>query len=78
MHYETNCTEITIERWNELMKNSRQCSYKNLVDKVKKHLPELYSTLCLDMPNPYGYQSRQTRTHYILIHSAIEYFIKKK
>lgn len=77
MHYETNCTEVSMEQWKELMKNNRKCSYKKLVNRIKKELPELYLSLCLEMPNPYGWQSRQTKTHYILVHSAIEYFIRK-
>lgn len=28
--------------------------------------------------NPYAEQCRQTPTHYILVHSAIEYFIRKQ
>ncbi len=77
MYYETNCTEINMEYWKELMKNSKKCSYKRLVSKIKKNLPELYNALCLNFPNPYDSHCRQTKTHYILVHSAIEYFIKK-
>lgn len=77
MYYETNCTQITIEQWRELMKNSRKCSYKRLTGGLKRHLPELYNSLCLQFPNPYAGQCRQTKTHYILVHSAIEYFIRK-
>ncbi len=77
MSYETNCTEITIDRWNELMKGARKCSYKNLVRKIKKELPELYHQLCLEFPNPFAEQCQQTKTHYILVSSAIEYFILK-
>lgn len=78
MYYETNCTEIGIEQWNELMRNNRKCSYKRLVGRLKRHLPELYNSLCLEFLNPYDGQCRQTKTHYILVHSAIEYFIKKQ
>lgn len=77
MYYETNCTEVSLEQWKKLMRNNRKCSYKKLVNRLKEELPELYHSLCLEVPNPYGWQSRQTRTHYILVHSAIEYFIRK-
>ncbi|RHO63747.1 hypothetical protein DW083_21745 [Parabacteroides sp. AF48-14] len=78
MYYETNCTEITAEQWSELMRNNRKCSYKRLIGKLKRYLSELYDSLCLQYPNPYDGQCWQTKTHYILVHSAIEYFINKQ
>ncbi|KAA5287152.1 hypothetical protein F2Z06_19995 [Phocaeicola dorei] len=48
-----------------------------LVKRIKKEIPNLYNSLALDFPNPYASQCRSTPTHYILVHSAIEYFIKK-
>lgn len=77
MCYETDCTAISIDEWNRLMKGARKCSYKKLVKKIKDELPELYHALSLNFPNPYDEQCKQTKTHYILVHSAIEYFIKK-
>ena len=77
MYYETNCTEVSIQKWNSLMKGARKCSYKNLCKKIKKEIPELFRSLNLEFPNPYDEQCRQTKTHYILVHSAIEYFIRK-
>ena len=44
---------------------------------ASKELPELYSALTLNFYNPWCDQCKQTRTHFILVHSAIEYFIKK-
>ena len=38
---------------------------------------ELYHALALQFYNPYAEQCRQTHTHYILVHSANEYFIRK-
>ena len=78
MVYETNCTEITQDKWCELMKYGRKCSYRLLVARIKRELPELYHTLTLQFYNPYAEQCRQTPTHYILVHSAIEYFIRKQ
>lgn len=59
------------------MRGSKPINYDWLKNKVKKHLPQLYDALALDYYNPYGSQSRVTKTHYILVSSAIEYFIRK-
>ena len=72
------CTDITLEQHRELCRNSRPASYKALVRKIKKDLPDLYDKLALDFPNPYDENCAQTRTHYLLVHSAIEYFISKE
>ena len=77
MYLETDCTSIDIKRWNELMKGARKASYPRLVRRIKKELPKLYATLSLDVYNPWCGRCQQTRTHYILVHSAIEYFIRK-
>ena len=69
--------EISIDKWNELMKGARKCSYKKLIARVKKEIPSLYRLLALEFPNPYADECQQTKTHYILVHSAIEYFIRK-
>lgn len=77
MYYETCCCDTTIDNLDRLMKGSRPASYKRLVARIKRELPWLYNELCLDYPNPYDNQTKQTKTHYILVHSAIEYFIHK-
>lgn len=77
MYYETNCTCVSLDEWNELMKGAKKCSYKRLVNRIKNELPDLYNDLCLSFYNPFECQCKQTRTHYILVHSAIEYFIHK-
>jgi len=41
MCYETNCSCISIERWNELMRGARRYSYKRLISRIKKELPDL-------------------------------------
>ena len=60
------------------MKYSRKCSYRLLYGENQAELPELYHALALQFYNPYAEQCRQTPTHYILVHSAIEYFIRKQ
>jgi hypothetical protein len=77
MILECTCEIISTEKWELLMKGSKPINYKWLVNKIKRELPSLYYGLCLDIYNPYGEQSRVTKTHYILVHSMIEYFIKK-
>ena len=78
MYLECTCIGIGIERWNRLMKGSKPLNYKWLKRRIKKYLPELYNALCMDFYNPYEEQTRVTKTHYILVHSSIEYFIKKQ
>jgi len=78
MYLECRCCDVSLEEWHNLMKGFRGCSYKNLVKKIEKELPQLYHTLQLHLRNPYDHQSGATRTHYVLVHSAIEYFIRRK
>jgi len=77
MRYVCCCADVTIDEWNKLMADSYEVDYEELTKKVQRELPWLYNKLCLECYNPYGYQSCQTATHYILVHSAIEYFIEK-
>lgn len=77
MRYVCNCSDVSLSEWEELMKDNYPIDYQELVSKVKRELPRLYKELTLDYYNPYGDQSCQTKTHYILVHSAIEYFIEK-
>ena len=58
MVYETNCTEITQDKWRELMKYGRKCSYRLLTARIKRELPELYHALALQFYNPYAEQCK--------------------
>lgn len=78
MTLECNCTQISKEEWEKKMKGSRPLSYKWLICRIKKHLPKLYYDLGLDFYNPYEEQCRVNKRYYILVHSAIEYFISKQ
>ena len=78
MYLECTCADVSIDKWNELMKGAKKASYKRLVGKIKKELPYLYNELRLDLINPWENDCKQTKTHYILVHSAIEYFIRKE
>ena len=77
MFLEYTCTNISLETWETLMQNAKDFNYKKLLKLIKTNLPELYKALALDLPNPYAEHTQQTKTHYILVHSAIEYFIHK-
>ena len=77
MVLECTCVTISNEKWKLLMKGSKPINYKWLVNKIKRELPSLYNDLRLNIYNPYGEQSRVTKTHYILVHSMVEFFIKK-
>ncbi len=77
MYLDCTCENISQRKWNSLMAGARKASYKNLVRLIKKKMPELYNSLSLDLYNPWENDCQQTKTHYILVHSAIEYFIRK-
>ena len=77
MYLETTCADVTLNQWEQLMANNKPFNYDKLVKKIKKELPDLYNDLCLNLYNPWWEQCAQTKTHYILVHSAIEYFIRK-
>jgi len=77
MYLECCCCDISLPEWEALMKGAKRFSYRKLVKMIKETLPEIYEGLCLNFYNPYLYSTKQTQTHYILVHSAIEYFFRK-
>lgn len=77
MYLECTCEQISAGKWEELMKGGKPINYKWLVNKIKRELPYLYNELSLQYYNPWENDCKQTKTHYILVHSAIEYFIRK-
>ena len=81
MTYECNCSDISLAEWKKKMKGIKPIkpiNYKWLIRKIKKHLPHLYESLMIDVYNPYQEKCVVNRDYYVLVHSAIEYFIKKK
>ena len=74
IQYECCCADVTERRWEQLMKGHKPCSYKRLVSLIQRDCPSMYNTLQLYLGNPYSGQCCKTRTHYVLVHSAIEYF----
>ena len=77
MRLQCTCQDITKEEWDRLMKGRRPMSYQWLKRRIKRFLPHLYDELMLDYYNPYESATYRTKTHYILTHSYIEYFILK-
>lgn len=77
MYLDCTCENITKERWEKLMKGAKNLNYRWLVTRLRKKLPSLYDSLCLYYFNPWENDAKVTKTHYILVHSAIEYFIHK-
>ena len=77
MYLETTCAKCTQQEWENLMKGARPYPYKKLVEEIRKKMFGLYMELCLDSYNPWENDCAETDTHYILVHSAMEYFIRK-
>lgn len=77
MYLDATCEGLPYSKWEALMKGARKVSYRRLVSRIKREIPELYGELSLNLYNPWEDQCRQTTTHFILVHSAIEYFIHK-
>ena len=76
LEYETDCTITSKYTWDKLMKNKTVANTRIVNRLVKKHLPDLYNSLALNLCNPYQYY--KTSTHLILVHSSIEYFLRYK
>jgi len=84
LEYECNCTSISIANWDKLMEGALRADKYKTNRLVKEHLPYLFKSLGLDQKslkdlnryNPYNYY--KTKTHLILVHSNIEYFLKIK
>ena len=77
MELQFTCKDITKQEWERLMKGRKPMSYQWLKMRIKRTLPHLYNELMLDYYNPYESATYRTKTHYILTHSSIEYFILK-
>jgi hypothetical protein len=74
---ECDCSQISLSEWESLMENAVDADGEALRKKIKEDIPELYEALALDFYNPYEQQSQETETHYIYVHSAIEFFLRK-
>lgn len=72
--YEGNCTEKCLEEWDRLMQGAVRADKRKVNLLVKKYLPGFYEELCLNLNTYYKYY--RTVTHLIVVHSAIEYFLR--
>ena len=70
---EATCSGINLAQWNKWMAGATRANHRQIDSLVRRHLPDLYEGLNLDLWNPYHYF--KTRRHLILVHSAIEYFL---
>ena len=73
MYLECDCSQISIEEWEEKMKGSRPINYKWLICRIRKNIPLLYKELCLNFYNPYEKQVQGEQT--ILHTSPLSYGI---
>ena len=70
---EATCTNINLAQWERWMAVAPRADKRRIDGLVRKHLPDIYEGLSLNLWNPYHYF--KTRRHLILVHSAIEYFL---
>ncbi len=70
---EATCSGINLAQWERWMAGATRADKRRIDSLVRRHLPNLYEDLRLDLRNPYVYY--KTRRHLILVHSAIEYFL---
>lgn len=78
MLYIGNCTSISLQEWNRLMKGTKPCSGRLLRKKIIQENPSIAESLCLQFPNPFEGQCRRNpkKSIAVYVHSAIEYFFK--
>lgn len=74
IYLEATCSGITMTKWEQLMENATRANKQKIDAIVKEYLPELFDSLTLNLFNPYEYF--KTRTHLVLVHSSIEYFLR--
>ena len=70
---EATCSGINLAQWERWMAGATRANHRQIDRLVRRHLPDLYAGLSLNLRNPYHYF--KTRRHLILVHSAIEYFL---
>lgn len=74
IEYETSCTCINTSTWEQLMKGAVKANKREINRLVKRFEPTFYNMLALNFYNPYNYF--RTGNHFVVVHSAIEYFFK--
>lgn len=56
MYLEATCIDLTSEKIENILRNSKPINYKWLIGRIRKQIPSLYEKLCLDYYNPYQLQ----------------------
>lgn len=74
IEYETCCSCISQDEWDKLMKGAVKANKREINRLVKRFEPTFYNMLALNFYNPYNYF--RTGNHFVVVHSAIEYFFK--
>lgn len=67
------CCNINLAQWERWMAGATRADHRQIDSLVRRHVPDLYEALSLNLRNPNRYF--KTRRHLILVHSAIEYFL---
>jgi len=70
------CVGCEIRQWDKFMKGTTKADGRQIKKLIKKHLPELYDDLALNLYNPYESQSQKKKGLLVYVHSMIEYFIR--
>jgi hypothetical protein len=73
MEFIGTCSSSEIAKIAESCK--RKLSKKKMNVRVKREYPDLFEELSLHLTNPFDYY--QSKTHFDLVHSAVDYVFKK-
>lgn len=68
------CVGITQREWDEYMNKVVRADKRKVDRLVKRLLPDLYESLCLQFYNPYNYFKKDGLI--VLVHSGIEHFLE--
>lgn len=61
MYLEATCIDLTSEKIENILRNSKPINYKWLIGRIRKQIPSLYEKLCLDYYNPYQYFRKMSK-----------------
>lgn len=74
--FEATCVGIGQRQWDKYMKGAVKANGSKIRRLIKRHFPDLYYSIGLEFYNPYESKSKRTKTHFVYVHSGIEYFLK--
>jgi len=70
------CVGISQYQWDKYMNGAVKANGSKIRELIKTHIPTLYKALALEFYNPYESHCQRTKTHFIYVHSGIEYFLR--